>query len=161
MPTIYIQPYTANDFETLQSFVAAIQDHERKHLPELKEGSEVGLPYAQLLLDNVSEKQGLILLARDGSVPVALICGWIAEDDDMLLRDEAQSHAYVSDLFVADSHRRRGLAGQLLRSFEKEMCLRGCRRIRICTKATNIEATQCYAANGFVPYEILLTKALA
>jgi len=158
--TLRIEPYTLDDFGTLQAFVAAIQDHEREHVPELKSGDEIGHAYAQLLLDNVAEKQGLILVAWEGSEPVALICGWIAEDDDMLLRDEARSHAYVSDLFVAGSHRRRGLAGQMLKEFEKEMRLRGCRRIRICTKATNTSATQCYEANGFMPYEILLSKPL-
>ena len=160
VPTIYIEPYTANDFETLWSFVAAIQEHERLHVPELKEGAEIGRPYAQLLLDNVAEKQGLILVARDGSVPVALICAWISDDDDTLLRDYARRHAFVSDLFVADSHRRQGLAGKMLRAMEQEMSRRGCRRIRICSKATNEQAWKCYGANGYQPYEILFSKTL-
>jgi ribosomal protein S18 acetylase RimI-like enzyme len=38
---------------------------------------------------------------------------------------------------------------------------RGCRRIRVCSKAANVEALKCYEAAGYQPYEVIFSKALA
>jgi ribosomal protein S18 acetylase RimI-like enzyme len=67
----------------------------------------------------------------------------------------------VSDICVAEGHRRRGVGRRLLAAFEAAMRGRGCRQLRICSKATNHAALAAYAAAGFQPYEVILWKALA
>jgi GNAT superfamily N-acetyltransferase len=44
------------------------------------------------------------------------------------LRDNARHHAYVSDIFVTDNWRRKGVARALLQAIENKMHERGCRR---------------------------------
>ena len=66
----------------------------------------------------------------------------------------------MSDIYVAEGWRRRGVGASLLRRIETEMRRRGCRRIRICAKATNRAALACYAAAGYPPYEIIFSKAI-
>ena len=62
---------------------------------------------------------------------------------------------------MAEAWRRHGIASALLRAIEAAMRERGCRRLRICSKAGNEEALGCYAAYGFRPYEVILTKDIA
>jgi ribosomal protein S18 acetylase RimI-like enzyme len=159
-PMLRIEPFLPADLPAVVAFVEAIQEHERADALELKPGREIGSAYAARLLHTVEHQDGVILMARAGRDTVGFICAWPDRDDDMLLRDDARDHGYVSDLFVLNSWRRRGVARQLPTAVESEMRRRGCRRIRIVAKAGNIAAMRCYDAAGFRGYEIVLSKLL-
>jgi len=158
--TVRIAAYRPADFGAVLAFVAAIQEHERAGIPELRPGGEVGARYAELLVRTVEEKNGVILLARDGEQAVGFACAWVDEDDDVLLRADARRHAYVSDIFVDQHWRHKGLGRRLLAAIEAAMSERGCRRMRIRSKAFNVAALKCYEAAGFEPYEIMLAKTI-
>jgi ribosomal protein S18 acetylase RimI-like enzyme len=157
---VRIEPFQQQDTAALVIFVEAIQDYERLSVPELKPGSEIGSSYTDLLMRTVAERSGLILLAKAGEQTIGFACAWIDEDDDPLLRDNARHHAYVSDIFVTDNWRRKGVARALLQAIENKMHERGCRRIRVCSKAANIAALTCYEAAGYRPYEVIFSKAI-
>ena len=146
------------DRPALAGFVAAIQEHERAAEPDLKAGEKIAEPYVDMLIGAVTAQDGVIFIARAGDAAVGFAAAWIAEDDDPLLRDDARRHAYVSDIYVAEAWRRHGVASALLQAVEAAMRERSCRRLRICSKAGNEEALGCYAAYGFQPYEVILTK---
>jgi ribosomal protein S18 acetylase RimI-like enzyme len=74
--------------------------------------------------------------------------------------EDARRHAYVSDIFVGEAWRRRGVGRTLLTAIEAEMRRRGCRRIRICSKAANLAAVSCHQSAGYRPYEIIYAKAI-
>ena len=157
---ITIDPYHPSDLAIVIRYVEAIQEFERVRVPELKSGREIGPDYASTLIRTVAERNGCILMARAEAATVGFGCAWIQNDDDMLLRDDARTHAYVSDIFVEDAWRRRGIALQILGALETEMRSRGCRRIRICSKTTNHVALECYNKAGYRPYETTFTKDL-
>lgn len=157
---IRIERFDPADLPAVTEFVAAIQEHERAVAPDLKPGDEIGPGYAEMLLRAVADRNGLILLAREREGAVGFVCAWIDADDDPLLRDDARAHAYVSDLYVRDEWRRNGVGRMLLHAIEAAMRERGCRRIRICSKAGNLAALQCYAALGYEPYEVILSKTV-
>jgi GNAT superfamily N-acetyltransferase len=157
---ITIDPFHQSDLAIVIRYVEAIQEFERIHVPELKSGREIGSDYASMLIHRVAERNGRILMARAETVTVGFGCAWVQTDNDMLLRDDARTHAYVSDIFVDDAWRRRGIALRILNALETEMRSRGCRRIRICSKATNHVALECYNEAGYRPYEITFTKDL-
>lgn len=158
---ITIAPAGEQHFATLVGFVEAMQEYERAHVPDLKPGVEIGAAYAATLMRTVQERNGLILLAQDDVAPVGFACAWVERDNDPLLRAEARRHAYVSDLFVRDTWRRQGIGRMLLDAIEARMGERGCRRIRVCSKAANVAALSCYQAAGYRPYEIVLEKPIA
>ncbi len=160
--SIEIDSFQPTDFEAIRGFVEAIQEYERAKVRELKTGAEIGTHYTKMLIDAIADpsRQGVILIAKTHKTAIGFACAWIAEDDDTLLRDDARRHAYVSDIFVADAWRRKGVASLLLQAIEAEMRQRGCARIRICTKALNLSALKCYEATGYLPYEITLSKPL-
>jgi GNAT superfamily N-acetyltransferase len=107
-----------------------------------------------------SQHDGSIAMACHGSEPIGFACAWVDEDDDMLLEERFRRHARVSDIFVAEPWRRRGIARLLLGAIEDEMRRRGCRRMRIIAKAGNRAAMACYEAAGLRSYEVTLWKAI-
>jgi ribosomal protein S18 acetylase RimI-like enzyme len=157
---IRVEAYQPADFAAVVRFVAAIQEHERVHVPELKSGPDIAEPYAELLLRSVVERNGCMMLARAEGRAIGFVCAWVEEDDDPLLRDDARTHGYISDIFVEHDWRRRGVASLLLDAVEAAMRERGCSHIRVCSKAANQLAVACYEMRGYHPYEIIFSKRL-
>lgn len=158
---ITVEHYQQSDFSAIKGFVESIQEYEKIKVPELKPGTEIGQVYAEDLIRTVADRRGIILVARMDRLAIGFVCAWVDVDEDPLLRENFREHAYISDLFVVEEWRRRGIARALLQSVEREMRDQGCQRIRICTKATNQTALDCYLANGYSAYEIVLSKRLA
>lgn len=157
---IRVEEYQPADLATVTAFVEAIQEHERAMAPELKPGHEIGDSYTADLLRSVAAQRGAILLARASGETIGFACAWVEVEDDPLLREEARPHAYVSDLFVVDTWRRQGVARLLMDALEVRLRRGGCRRIRVCSKAGNVMALDCYAAMGYRPYEVIFSKSL-
>ncbi len=158
---IRIEPYRADDRDTIRSFVAAIQDHERAQVPSLRPGHAIAESYTVHLLRSVAARGGAMLMARADPGTVGFVCAWPGEDDDPLVEPDSRAHGYVSDLFVEPAWRRRKVGQRLLRAAEREMAARGCKRLRICAKAANQAALASYAAFGFAAYEVILDKPIA
>ena len=158
--TITIEPYRPEDRAAVEAFNAATQEHERVLAPDLKTGDEIAVPYTAETLRRVAENNGVILMARDGARAVGFICAYVDSDDDMLLGEHARQHGYVCDLFVEREYRRRGIARRLLQEVEDALRARGCTRMRICSKARNHAAVQCYENFAFRAYEVILEKPL-
>jgi len=81
-------------------------------------------------------------------------------DGDLCLEEEARRYALVSDIYVIEAARRQGIAHRLLAEFEAAMRQRGCVRLRLCAKATNLGAVACYEAAGYRAYEVILSKRI-
>ena len=155
-----IAPYHDEDRPALETFAAAIQDFERAFTPALRPGEEIASAYIDYLLKRAGEVSGLILVAAEDERPVGFIAGWPEVDDDWLVDESMRRHGYVSDLFVVPEMRRHGVATALLQAIETALHERGCRRLRICSKAMNAAALSTYRRAGFLPYEMILDKTL-
>lgn len=158
---VQIVPYQPADRDTLIAFVEAIQEHERIDVPDLKPGPNISASYAELILLQVSVRDGCILLAQEEGRAIGFVCAWIDRDDDPLLEDGVREHAYISDVYVEDARRRMGIASALLTAIEVQMRGRGCEHMRICSKAANTVAIECYRKSGYIPYEIIFSKKLS
>jgi ribosomal protein S18 acetylase RimI-like enzyme len=157
---VEIEPFQPTDAPLIAGFVAAIQEHERAYVPELRPGGEIAASYANMIVANAAGKDGVILLAKAAGEAVGFVCAWIDSDDDPLVREEARVHAYLSDIYVVPEWRCRGVARLLLEAVEAHMRRRGCRRLRVGAKAGNAAALACYEAIGYRPYEIIFGKTL-
>jgi len=73
---------------------------------------------------------------------------------------EARLHLYISELFVAEAWRGKGVAGALLAAAEAHARSLGIARVTIGSLAANTSARRAYAKAGFAEYEILLRKRL-
>jgi ribosomal protein S18 acetylase RimI-like enzyme len=157
---IRIEPYRLADLPLVVTFVAAIQEHESATVPELKPSPEIAAAYTEMIMRNVREKDGVMLMARRATETVGFAAGWAEVDQDPCLEEEARRHAYVSDIYVVEAIRRQRVGHQLLAALEVAMLERGCRRIPICAKATNLGAIACYQSAGYRPYEVVLWKPI-
>jgi ribosomal protein S18 acetylase RimI-like enzyme len=161
MSAFEIVPYRPSDFPALIQFVEAIQEHERAAVPELRPGPEIGAFYAEMLVRKVASEGGSILMARAGGRNIGFVCAWKDADGDALLREEMRAHAFISDIFVTEAWRGRGVAVSLLAAIETAMLERGSTQIRVCAKAANRLAVDWYDRAGYRPYEIIFSKPLA
>ena len=157
---IRIEPFRPQDAAAIVAFVAELQDHEREFVADLKPGADIGQSYADLLLRTAAQRGGVTLMAKAGMQTIGFVCAWVDEEHDVLVREDARQHALISNIFVSASWRRRGVAHALLRAAEDAMRERGCRRIRICSKAANHAAATCYQHAGYRPYEIVFSKRI-
>jgi ribosomal protein S18 acetylase RimI-like enzyme len=157
---IQIEPYQPEHRRYIEHFVAAIQETERALVPQLRPAADIAAQYAEWLLRMTAQRDGTMVMACDGDEPIGFACAWVDEDDDMLLDARFRRHARVSDVFVAEPWRRRGIGRLLLGAIEVDMRRRGCRQMRIMAKASNLAAMRCYEATGFCPYEVTLWKAI-
>jgi len=108
----------------------------------------------------VDDGNGCIIVARADTRTIGFACAWIERDSDPLVRDDAREHGYVSNIFVDQDWRRKGVASLLMDELEAKMRSRGCSRIRISSKAANQIAVACYTARGYQPYQIVFAKQL-
>jgi len=155
-----IEPCHPADLPRVTAFIAALQDHERAGVPELKPGHEIAADYVEAMVRRLRESDGVMLMARRGTETVGFVVGWVEVDRDLCLEEEARRYALVSDIYVIDAARRRGIAHRLLAEFETAMRQRGCMRLRLCAKATNLGAVACYEGAGYRPYEVILSKPI-
>ena len=155
-----IEPFRPADLPLVAAFVAAIQEQERSTVPELKPGAEIAAAYAETIVRNVRERNGVMLMARRETETLGFAAAWVETDPDPCLQNAERQHAYVSDIYVVEAARRRRVGHRLLAAVEAAMRERGCRRIRICAKATNVGAVACYQAADYRPYEVILSKPL-
>jgi ribosomal protein S18 acetylase RimI-like enzyme len=155
-----MEPYGPQDRPVIEAFVAAIQDHERLLVPELRPGTEIAADYAARIVAQIEQRDGVLVLAKEGAESVGFACAWMDEDDDPLLAAAHRPHALISDLYVRPEWRRRGIGRALLDEIEQIMRRRGVRKLCITAKAANIEAVRSYEAAQFRAYEIDFWKEL-
>ncbi len=155
---IRIDPFLPSDIIDVVTFVEAIQEYERAAVPDLKLGSTIAQVYAELLVRTAAERNGCIFLAKADFRSIGFVCAWLSEDDDPLLKDEVRAHAYISDIYVVKDWRKKGIGARLLEAAESSMQKRGCKRVRVCAKASNELAISLYRHAGYRAYEIIFSK---
>jgi GNAT superfamily N-acetyltransferase len=119
-----------------------------------------GASYADWMLEESAQNQGAVVIAEsEAGAIIGLLTCWRAEDaTDITVVPEARVHLYVSELFVAEAWRGRGVAGALLAAAEAHARSIGIAQVTIGSLATNASARRAYAKAGFEDYEILLRK---
>ena len=104
----------------------------------------------------VSRRHELVYLAVDNEQPAGFVCAQVY-DSICYIRPMAE----VTELFVSDSHRRRGVGRALLAQVETDLAARQVNEIRIETHATNVSARKLYLASGYnVTEQQVLVKKL-
>lgn len=96
------------------------------------------------LCARIERNQSTVLLARDG--PDA--CGFVQLYP--LFSSALMAEVLVlNDLFVAEEHRRKGLAAKLVRAAEEYALERGITRLRLSTQHSNVGAQALYEEAGW------------
>jgi GNAT superfamily N-acetyltransferase len=90
--------------------------------------------------DDFAAPTGLLVVAIDGSAPVG--CGGLLFGDDGV--------AEVKRVYVAPSHRRRGLGARIMVELERLAVSHGIRELRLDTRDDVVDARRLYQRIGFL-----------
>lgn len=104
--------------------------------------------------DAEKQRQGLALLLDEGEVLVAACAGAIVGMCSMqrlVSTAEGGWAGLIEDVVVAPTHRRQGIASQLLAAMEARASELGIARLQLLVDRTNRPAIDFYAASGWQP----------
>jgi GNAT superfamily N-acetyltransferase len=159
-PGCRIRSYEDRDLKPVRAMLNGLQEYECTIEPDRAHWADGGAAYADWMLEESAQNQGAVFIAEseEGTIVGLLTC-WRAEDaTDMTVVPQARVHLYISELFVAEPWRGRGVAGALLATAETHARGIGIAQVTIGSLASNKSARRAYAKAGFDDYEILLRK---
>ena len=161
-PGFRIRPYQDSDLRPVRAMLDGLQEYERSIEANRARWADGGVVYADWMLEEAAQNQGAVLVAEaESGAAVGLLACWRAEDaTDITAVPAARVHLYISELFVAETWRGRGVAGALLAAAETHASRLGIAQVTIGSLAANRSARRVYAKAGFEEYEILVRKRL-
>lgn len=159
-PEIVIRPYRPSDRATVIAMGEVLQDAEVPLHDSRRPGVEMAEDYVAFIESMIAENAGRIFLAETGGKAAGFVGCWIGETDEIPLKEEARRFGYICDLFVATTHRRRGVARRLLDAAEEHLAAQGARRVMVIALSANAPACATYRALGYRDYEITFEKLL-
>ncbi|WP_198670716.1 GNAT family N-acetyltransferase [Oceanicella sp. SM1341] len=158
IPAPVIRLARPEDRPELERFMAALQAHEQARSPGagLVAPARMAAPHLRWLETWVEESGGVILVAEgaEGALLGFAVCG-IGEDGGHHLPERLRRFGEVSDLYVADAARGRGVGRALLDAAAEAFRARGLARMTITAMASNPEAVKTY--RGLFGSETYLT----
>jgi ribosomal protein S18 acetylase RimI-like enzyme len=146
--SVTIRALEDRDAATLREFVIALHDTERALEPRLSPGASMVDDYIAQISAGCAEHDGAIYVAEAESRIVGFICVYarVPFED---LADPPGEHAYITDVYVHDGWRRRGIAQAMLARAERHARERGASELRIGVLAGNAAARALYRHVGF------------
>jgi ribosomal protein S18 acetylase RimI-like enzyme len=160
MPTpLRIRPATVADRPCLRKAIAELQEFERALHTSRLPGEQIADAYLTWMESQASAKGAMLVAEIDGHF-VGFVAGWIEEDDSIAETADSNRFAYVSDIFVAPSHRGRRIASELLDALQRRLAQPGITRLRIAALANNASAARAYRRAGFSSYEVIYERPI-
>ncbi|MGH9323423.1 MAG: GNAT family N-acetyltransferase [Vicinamibacteria bacterium] len=149
----------ARDREAVRNCYIQLQDFERSLDPRLPPGERIADASLEEMFTHCREFDGSVLVAEWNGEVVGFVAVW-TRYRSLEPEDDPTVHAYVSDLVVSSSHRRRGIGRALLEAAEEKARAARCPYVRLSVKAGNQGAISLYAEAGFREWELYLEKRL-
>jgi ribosomal protein S18 acetylase RimI-like enzyme len=155
---ITVREATTADHGALKAAIVDLQEYERALHDSRRPGMTIVDAYIADLVQRVSERQGLVVIAEEDGRFAGYAGGWVQQDDALAETPDSNRYGYIFDCYVIPAKRGLGIAGKLLTAVEAHLWTTGVTRIRIGSLATNLAALQAYRRHGFVAYEVVLEK---
>jgi len=153
---IAIRPYDNADFNALKRLFLEMQVHEQQFDSDRAEPTDaLAARYIAQLLRDVEERQGIILVAVDGT----RVCGFAG---GFMEEDLANQHPFflIAELSVAAAYRSQGIGSTLVRAMEDFARMHGFKRAGIGVLVGNDRVHDLYKRLGYRDYAVELMKEL-
>lgn len=158
---IVIRPAQDADRVMLLSFVRELNLYEAAFEANRRTDADFPEPTLDVRLAETAAKDGIILVAVDGT---GALSGWIAghiEAGNVYVHDDLRRYGYISELFVDPARRGQGVAAALVEAVVAHVRSRGVRRLLVGALVGNAGALAAYEALGFRPHAIELERVIA
>jgi len=146
--------------DQLRSCVVELQEFERGLEPALPHGEEMADAYLAFLLERCSRASGRIFVAEVDHTVVGFV-GVLAKIPPEEPDEDPTPYAYISDLVVLPTYRRRGIGRALLERAEAFARSSGASVLRVGVLAKNQVAGNLYRGMGFTDYQVQLIKRVS
>ena len=115
--------------------------------------------YYRALMGRIANQQGRLILAEADRTLIATLA-LVVQDDHLFVRDDVRRHGLVTDLFVREEWRGRGVGSAMLAEAERLTRAAGLSRLSITVVEGNGNAERLYRTFGFGSYSQSLVKDL-
>ena len=147
------------DEQATLSFIDGLQRHEHRFEPNRRIDTAVAAEYRGVLMKAVAENGGIVRVAETDGRAVGWAVGW-PELDALYVVESERRYFYISELYVEDGLRGRGIGRALIASCEDWARGQGIAISRIGVIHDNDAAAATYARAGYAPYAMRLTKRI-
>ncbi|MFC7473357.1 GNAT family N-acetyltransferase [Dankookia sp. GCM10030260] len=154
-----VRPLRPADRAALLEHAAALNLHEQPFSGDRNLAPDGAAASLDHILGRVAATGGAAWVAEAGGQVVGHLCLTLDTMPAYVAADR-RAIAYVSDAYVRDAARGRGIFRALLAEAEAFAAARGATRIMIGLLAGNLLAERAYRAAGFQPYALELAKDL-
>ncbi len=156
--SVIIRDATPEDRPALARMMQGLNQFEGAITGDRLTDAENAAKHVSYLEDVVMDDGGCVLVADLGGAAVGFLVAFIEEDDGHYLKLEARKHGYISDLFVEDAARGKGVARALIAKAENLFREMGIKKMQIGVLAANEGARTVYEKAGYQTRSVFLEK---
>jgi len=156
-----IRPAAAGDRVALLEFVRALNLYEAAIEVDRRTDDDFPEPTLDVRMAEIEAKDGLAFVAVDlAGTPIGWIAGHI-EPGVIYIREELRRCGHISELYIVEGWRNRGVGLALIDAAGEHFRARGVKRLTIGSLAGNAVACAAYEALGFRPYAIEFERVIS
>lgn len=156
--TVTIRDANAQDRPALARMMQGLNQFEDAITGDRLTDAESAARHVSYLEDIVMDDGGCVLVADLAGAVVGFLIAFIEEDDGHYLKPEARKHGYISDLYVDDTARGRGVARALMTEAERLFREMDIKTMQIGVLAANKGARAVYEKAGYQTRSVFLEK---
>lgn len=147
-------------YATISKMMDGLHASEKELFDKASEWKYIETNYMRHVIETQEEENGTCLIAWDNGESIGFIFGYAYEEEDSRTEDYKGLELYVSDGFVAPSHRRLGIYKQLNDALENKYIADGVRRIVRFTLSSNLRMQKFLQQAGYQPVRLQYEKWL-
>ena len=158
--SITVRDATPEDRPQLVGFMADLNAYEHALQPDRALGEKAADAHLAYLESLVARQRGFVLVAEESGGVQGFLLGIVEEEDGSYVIPEARPYGYVTDLFITEIARGRGVGRALMGEAERRFRDAGLPSIRVTALAANEGACGTYEGLGYQHHAITFIKPL-
>lgn len=149
----------ARDTPAALAFIMGLQLYEHQFEPDRRLDPAVAEEFLPEILKRVAANHGRIFMAEEDGDAI----GWAAfavEQNLLYVVEAERAYGYITELFVSEIARGKGVGRALISACEEEARRQGLKQIKIGVVTKSTRTAEVYAKAGYGPYSSELRKYL-
>lgn len=161
MEKLEIKPIRISDnYDIMSDMMLKLHEHEYVLFDKTASWSDIEKTYMRHVITMQEDAEGLCLVAYVDGAPAGFIFGYVEEPDDSRIEIHTGKELYVSDGYVYEQFRRKGIYKKLNEALERHYTDVGIKRIIRFTRVNNVRMREFMEKEGYAVTRLLFEKWL-